>query len=178
MTNSVLSACNSILQGNACTERCPEICLYVVGFRSRLGCFHALSGAPFTVVLCPHLMFLLFSGFHIYCAKCTRFIVTGCSRVFKRFLQSVLIKCSQMFRFVSQRKNAFLKMRQKTGKNRPLQMLNSQQLILLHNSRARKLHGCCETVLQSKSHAKQAGVCVCCTTEKIATKKTAKKDAV
>ena len=67
---------------------------------------------------------------------------TGCSRVFKRFLQSVLIKCSQMFRFVSQRKNAFLKMRQKTGKNRPLQMLDAQHLILLHNSRVRKMHGC------------------------------------
>jgi hypothetical protein len=165
MTNSLLTARNSLLQGNACTKRGPEIGLDVTCFSDRLCGFRTLLCTPLAIVFCSHFSSLISSSFHSCCAKRTPFIVTGCLQMFKDFLQRFWQKCSCVFHFVSQQKNELLKNSQKTAKNRPLQMLDYQHFILLRNGCARKLRLCCATDLQSKSHCKRASVLTYCTTD-------------
>lgn len=133
MTNSLIAACQRLLNGCVRLERSLQICLNVVGLGADFSGFCTLLCTPFTVVFCSHCKLLFFSWL-LLLRKTRRFMFTKFASFVKRFLQSILReRCALLREKIKSSKNGL--------KNSPKTALVSRSCSTghgLHNNRARK----------------------------------------
>jgi hypothetical protein len=133
MTNSLIAACERLLNGCVRLERSLQICLNVARLSGDFSGFCTLLCTPFTVVFCSHCKLLFFSWL-LLLRKTRRFMFAKFAKFVKRFLQSILREmCALLREKIKSSKNGL--------KNSPKTALVSRSCSMgnnLHNTSARK----------------------------------------